>query len=56
MCGWSTLPQVYEFESPGQELGFALFKFDKTTALQAKRGSMRALDATYNYNAFTQYN
>jgi len=56
MCSWGDQPETFEYKSEAQEFAFALFKFDRVTALQAKRGSLQVLDATYDYNAYTMYN
>lgn len=56
MCSWVEQPETFEYKSELEELGFALFKFDRMTALKAKRGSLHALDATFDYNAYTMYN
>ena len=52
MCSFVGLPQVYEYGSDLGELGFSLFKFDQKVAMTAKRGTLRALDASYKYNAY----
>ena len=56
MCTWVDLPETYEYSSSLEELGFSLFKFDQQTALKSQRGTLRALDAFYSYNAFAMYN
>mmetsp|Transcript_13695 Transcript_13695/g.17312 ORF Transcript_13695/g.17312 Transcript_13695/m.17312 type:complete len:188 (+) Transcript_13695:2880-3443(+) len=56
MCTWVELPEVYEYSTNKKEFAFALFKFDKTTALKASRGTLSVLDAEHEYNAFTMYN
>ena len=54
MCTYVGLPDIYEYS--GKELGFSLFKFDQQSALKTKRGHLKALDASYAYNAYTMYN
>ena len=56
MCSFVDLPEVYSYNSIVEELGFSLFKFDRQKALLGKRGSLRALDASYSYSAYTMYN
>ena len=52
MCSFGGLPEVYEYGSDRGELGFSLLKFNQQVAMTAKRGTLRALDASYNYNAY----
>ena len=52
MCSFVGLPEVYEYGSDLGELGFSLLKFDQKVAMTAKRGTLRALDASYKYNAY----
>ena len=41
MCTWVDLPQLYSYgNAKNSELGFSLLKFDRSTALQSKRGVM----------------
>ena len=58
MCTYVELPEVYAYASSQgtSEIGFSLFKFDQQAALKSRRGTLRALDASYDYNAFTMYN
>ena len=60
VCTFYDLPNAtYEYGTDGStigELGFSLFRFDQATALRSKRGTLQALDAHYNYNAYTMYN
>ena len=56
MCGFDGLPEVFTYNSSVEELGFSMFKFDRQKALLGKRGSLRALDASYSYSAYTMYN
>ena len=52
MCSFVGLPEVYEYGSDLGELGFSLLKFDQKVAMTAKRGTLRALDASYKYNTY----
>ena len=56
LCGYVGLPEVYTYNSSVGELGFSLFKFDRQKALQGKRGTLNALDASFSYSAYTMYN
>ena len=56
MCSFIGLPETFEYNSAVGELGFALFKFDQQSALKSRRGKLKALDASYDFNAYTMYN
>ena len=56
MCNFQFPDGLYEYETQLGELGFSLFKFDESTALRTKRGTLYALDASYDYNAYNMYN
>ena len=58
MCAFVDLPEVFAYASSSgtSEIGFSLLKFDQQSALKSRRGTLRALDASYDYNAFTMYN
>ena len=56
MCSFVGLPEVYEYTGGADEIGFSLLKFDQQSAFKTKRGTLQALDASFEYNAYTMYN
>lgn len=55
MCLFASLPENYAYDSNG-EIAFSLYRFDESTALLNRRGTIHGLDAHYDYSAYTMYN
>ena len=55
MCLFSSLPENYAYGSNG-EIAFSLYRFDESTALLNRRGTIHGLDVHYDYSAYTMYN
>ena len=55
MCLFSSLPENYAYSSNG-EIAFSLYRFDASTALLNRRGTIHGLDAHYDYSAYSMYN
>ena len=57
ICAFNNLQDnLFEYESQIGELGFSVYQFDEASALRTRRGTMKALDASYDYNAYNMYN
>ena len=55
MCLFTSLAENYSYNSNGQ-IAFSLYRFDETTALLNRRGTIHVLDAHYDFRAYNMYN